>query len=63
MKDYRGVKWMPELNRWQSMLRHKGVTYNCGLHIEQKDAAKARDTTIIKNGLNVELQVLTPLKK
>ncbi len=54
---------MPEYNKWQATLRHKGVHYNLGLHVEQKDAAKARDTCIIKNGLNVELQVLTPLNK
>lgn len=63
MKDYRGVKWMPSLQKWQSTVRHGGRSFNCGLHSEQKLAVIARDTCILNNGLKVELQILKPLKK
>jgi len=63
MKDYTGVRWMPEHNKWQSMIRHKGVSYNCGMHVEQKAAVIARDTCILNNGLKVVLQILKPLNK
>lgn len=62
MKDYTGVRWMPEFNKWQSTLRHNGVYYNLGLHVEQIAAVKARDICIINNGLKVALQVIKPIK-
>lgn len=63
MKDYTGVKWVSSLQRWQSTVRHNKKSYNCGLHVEQKDAVIARDTCILKNGLNVPTQILKPLNK
>ena len=62
-KSYRGVSWNRLFNKWVSMVRQNGVTYNCGMHVEQKDAVKARDMAIIRNGLKVPLQVLKPAKK
>lgn len=62
-KHYTGVQWDAILQRWKSMVRHGGRTFNCGMHVEQKDAVKARDTCILNNGLNVKLQILKPLKK
>lgn len=61
-KNYRGVKWNTVTQRWHSTVRHNGKSYNCGAHIEQRDAVKARDRTILTNGLNVPLQVLKPAK-
>ncbi len=62
MKDYRGVKWVEKHQRWQSSVRHQGVHYPCGMHLEQKDAVKARDKVIIQKGLKVKLQILKPIK-
>lgn len=63
MKDYTGVKWNSDLQKWVSVVRHKKVTYNCGSHIEQKYAVIARDRKIIEKGLNVKLQYLKPIKR
>lgn len=62
-KEYRGVKWVSKYNKWQSSVRYDGVTYPCGMHDEQMDAVKARDTKIIQHGLKVPLQILTPVNK
>jgi len=62
-KKYRGVIWNRELQKWCSTVRQGGKTYNCGMHEEQKDAVKARDTAILKHGLNSPLQILKPLNK
>ena len=62
--DYKGVSWNRKQQRWISCIKAKGITYNCGSHVEQIDAVKARDMCVIKNGLGVEkLQVIKPQKK
>lgn len=63
MKDYTGIRWIEKHQKWQSSVRHNGVNYPCGMHDKQMDAVKARDTRIIKEGLNVKLQILKPLSK
>ena len=62
-KEYRGVKWVSKYFKWQASVRHNGVTYPCGMHDEQMDAVKARDKKIIEHGLNVPLQIFSPVKK
>lgn len=62
-KKYIGVRWITETQRWQSVIRHNGIVYNCGMHIEQKDAIKSRDRKIIEKCLPVKLQYLKPTKK
>ena len=60
-QDYKGVAWNRRQQRWVSSIRCNGVTYNCGSHLEQIDAVKARDMKIIHNGLGVEkCQVIKP---
>lgn len=60
-KDYKGVSWNRKQQRWISAIKCNGITYNCGSHIEQIAAVKARDLCIIKNGLGVEkCQVIKP---
>ena len=63
-KEYNGVSWNVRMQRWVSSIRCKGITYNCGTHLEQIDAVKARDMCIIKHGLGIEkLQVIKPKAK
>lgn len=60
-QDYKGVSWNTKMQRWVSSVRCNGVTYNCGSHLEQLAAVKARDMCIIHNGLGIEkLQVIKP---
>lgn len=60
-KDYKGVSWNRKQQRWISAIKSNGITYNCGSHLDQIDAVKARDLCIIRNGLGVEkLQVIKP---
>jgi hypothetical protein len=61
--NYIGVRWITETQKWQSVISHKGIRYNCGSHVEQKDAIKARDRKIIEKCLPVKLQYLKPLSK
>lgn len=62
-KNYTGVRWISETQKWQSSVRANGTTYNCGMHLEQLDAVRARDTKIIEKGLKKPLQILKPVKK
>ena len=63
-QDYKGVRWNRRMQRWVSVIKCKGVAYNCGNHFEQLEAVKARDMCIIRNGLGVEkLQIIKPQKK
>lgn len=62
-KKYTGVRWISETQKWQSLVRYNGLTYNCGMHIEQKDAILARDRKIIEKGLPTKLQILKPIKQ
>jgi hypothetical protein len=62
-KNYIGVKWNKDLNKYYSIITRKGAKHHCGFHDTEKQAAIARDSTIIKHGLNVPLQVLKPLPK
>lgn len=63
-KTYRGVtmKGEPGNRTYLATIRAKGMTFNCGTHPTEIDAAKARDRMIITKGLNVPLQVFTPTK-
>jgi hypothetical protein len=63
MVDYRGIKWIEQHKRWQSSVKHNGVHYSCGMHLDQKSAVMARDTKIIEKGLPTKLQILKPMKK
>jgi len=62
MKEYTGVRWVEEHKRWQSSVRHDGTVYQCGMHVDQKEAVKARDKKIIEKGLPTKLQYFKPLK-
>jgi hypothetical protein len=60
-KEYKGVSWNRQKQRWISRVISKGITYDCGSHAEQVDAVKARDRCIIHNGLGVQkLQIIKP---
>jgi hypothetical protein len=63
MKNYKGVRWVTETQRWLSTIRENGVSYNCGSHVEQRDAVKARDKAIATHGLKAKLQILKPVEK
>jgi len=62
-QNYKGVTWNRELQKWKSNVRKDGVDYNCGVYDSQILAVKARDLCILKNGLNIPLQYLKPVKK
>lgn len=62
-KNYIGVRWVSEIQKWKSQIRHNGITYNCGNHTDQKKAIIARDTKIIQHGLKIKLQYLKPVEK
>jgi hypothetical protein len=62
-KNYIGVRWISEIQKWKSQIRHKGITYNCGNYTSQKEAIIARDTKIIQHGLKIKLQYLKPVEK
>jgi len=62
-KNYIGVRWVSEIKKWKSQIRHKGITYNCGNYTSQKEAIIARDTKIVQHKLKVKLQYLKPVKK
>ena len=63
MKDYIGVRWIEEHQKWNASIRCDGVTYPCGMHVDQKEAVKARDKMIITKGLSTKLQYFKPLDK
>jgi len=62
-KNYIGVRWVSEIQKWKSQIRHKDITYNCGNYTSQKEAIIARDTKIIQHGLKIKLQYLKPVEK
>lgn len=62
-KNYTGVRWISETQKWQSKVSSNGIVYNCGNHVEQLDAVRARDRKIIEKGLKRQLQILKPAKK
>lgn len=63
MIDYKGVSWNRQKQRWVSTVSEKGVLYNCGFYLDQKEAVLARDMCVINNGLsNSKLQILKPNK-
>lgn len=62
-KNYSGVRWISETQKWQSVVRENGLTYNCGMHLDQLAAVKARDRKIIEKGLKKKLQILKPVSK
>lgn len=57
---YTGVRWSTEYDKWYATISEKGVTYHCGFHDNDKEAAKARDKKIIALSLKKPLQVLKP---
>jgi len=62
-KKYTGVRWVSETQKWLSVVRYGGISYNCGSHVEQKDAIIARDKKIIEKCLPVKIQYLKPASK
>jgi len=62
-KKYTGVSYNRDNHQFSSIVSHKGKTYRCGFYDTEKEAAIARDTAIITHGLNVKLQVLSPVEK
>lgn len=63
MKEFTGVQWMEQYQKWRATIRHSGVFYNCGMHADQKEAVKARDRMIIQKNLPTKLQILKPITK
>lgn len=63
MVEYIGIQWVEKHQKWQSSVRHNGTTYSCGMHVDQKEAVKARDKKIIEKGLPTKLQYFKPLAK
>ena len=58
VSKYVGVRWHRESSKWVSTVLDKGITYLCGCHNDDREAAKARDMKIISLGLNKALQIL-----
>lgn len=59
---YKGVSYKKREGKWTSSISVKGVRHECGYYDEEILAAKARDMTIIKLGLDRKLlQVLKPI--
>lgn len=58
VSKYVGVRWDREHSKWVSTVRDKGITYLCGCHDDDREAAKARDTKIVSLGLKKPLQIL-----
>lgn len=63
MNKYTGVIYKRGICKYESKVRHLGITYHCGWFETESEAVKARDLCILKNGLNVKLQILKPIKK
>lgn len=62
-KNYTGVHYDRDRNKWKVSLRVKGVLYVDTYTDTDIQGAKLRDIAIIKNDLKRPLQVLKPTKK
>lgn len=58
MKEFVGVRWVSQNQKWKSYVTKNGVDYACGYFKDQRAAVKARDRKIIALGLDVKLQIL-----
>lgn len=61
VSKYTGVRWNKEAGKWMASVTDNKVTYPCGLHDCDREAAKARDRMIISKGLNKPFQILKKL--
>lgn len=59
VSDYKGVKWCKKAEKWNSYITESGIRHECGYYSSEREAAKARDLTIIKKGLKAKLQILS----
>ena len=63
-KSYKGISWKRKRGKWMATITKGGVFYDCGFHLEELDAVRARDMCIIRNGLGIDkLQILKPKNK
>jgi hypothetical protein len=63
MKDYTGIKWVEEHQRWQSSVRQGGDTLYVVHVLNQKKMQLWLDTKkIMRKNLPVKLQMLKPVK-
>jgi len=58
MKDFVGVRWSSQHQRWKAGFTYKKVRYECGYYTDQREAVLARDKRIIQLGLDIKLQIL-----
>jgi len=61
MKEYKGISWHSQTQRWRASVGANGIKYDCGKYVNQIDAVKARDRKIINLGLKVDLQIFKKL--
>jgi hypothetical protein len=58
---YEGVSFSKRYGKFRSSITYKGITYECGLSDDPREAARLRDITIIRLGITKKkLQVLKP---
>jgi len=62
--NYKNISWDRSQRLWRGHISYKGIRYDCVSFAEERDAVKAVDMKIIKNGLDYKkLQILVPTKK
>jgi hypothetical protein len=59
--DYQGVYYSKRYKKFRATFTYKGVTHECGLSDDPREAARLRDITILRLGAPLErLQILKP---
>jgi len=61
VSKYTGVRWNREVGKWSASVTDNKLSYPCGFHDDDREAAKARDRMIIQHGLSKPLQILKRL--
>jgi hypothetical protein len=58
---YEGVSFSKRYGKFRSAITYKGITYECGLSHDPREAARLRDITILRIGApKSKLQILKP---
>jgi len=60
---YQGVSFSKRYKKFRSTFTYKGITYECGLSENPREAARLRDITIIRIGAPQEKLQILKLKK
>jgi hypothetical protein len=59
--DYQGVSFSKRYKKFKATFTYKGITHECGLSDDPREAARLRDITILRLGASKnKLQILKP---